>query len=258
MPSTSFEGMTLSYLHFPAAAAGAPRLLYIHGTGCRAQVFEAHFAALGDDFERVAVDLPGHGGSGGLGFRGMADYAASVAAVIRALAWPDAIVAGHSLGGGVALALALYDAPLVSALMLVDSGARLRVAPAIIRAARAAAAGTAPVRSNPRLGFHADTPDSVVDAVRRANGECDPAVLARDWIADDSCDFMSRLGSIEVPTLAVCGRDDELTPLKYHRYLERELPDCRLEIIDGAGHWPFAEQPAAFNAVVREFVDAQR
>ena len=254
MPNMNFEGIDIHFLHAPKSSP-RQRVLYIHGTGCNARVFERHMQSLGDDFECAAIDLPGHGESGGNGFRGIADYAASCTALVRHLGWDSCVVAGHSMGGGVALAVAVYDPDVVSAMMLIDTGARLRVAPAIISLARAIAAGKTEVKSNPRLGFAAATPDEVVTAVRQLTDGCDLEVIAKDWIADDTCDFMSRLPTLAMPTLAICGREDELTPLKYHEYLQSNLPDCELRVIDDAAHWPYAEQPEVFDDAVIGFLN---
>jgi len=66
---------------------------------------------------------------------------------------------------------------------------------------------------------------------------------------------MSRVSEIGVPTMAVCGAEDRLTPVKYHQYLQAGIPGCRLTIIGGAGHWVFWEQPEAFTQAVRTFLD---
>ena len=111
------------------------------------------------------------------------------------------------------------------------------------------------MEQDPRLGYAAGTPEAVIEAVRAEVADVDPAVTYRDWIADDSCDFLSRVASIDVPTLALCGDEDILTPPKYHEYLRDHMPRCRLEIVKGAGHWPFAEQPEAFDRAVLAFLD---
>ncbi len=258
MTSTVIDDLEIHYLHRPASGAGGQRILYIHGTGCNGRVFEAHLAALAPQHEAVAIDLPGHGRSGGSGFRGVADYAACAAGLVRALGWEPCVVAGHSMGGGIALALALYDPDLVSALIMIDSGARLRVAPAVIRAARAIAAGDKRAVADPRQGFAAATPDTIVAAVRALTAGCDPNVIVKDWIADDTCDFMSRLAAIPVPTLVLCGAEDPLTPPKYHHYLAEHLPQASLAMIDNAGHWPFVEQAPEFDRHVAQFLDALR
>jgi pimeloyl-ACP methyl ester carboxylesterase len=95
----------------------------------------------------------------------------------------------------------------------------------------------------------------MVDAVHALTEGTDPSVTHGDWIADDTFDVMPRVSQIRVPTLAVCGAEDRLTPVKYHRFLEAHIPGCRLTIIEQAGHWVFWEQPEAFTRAVRAFLD---
>lgn len=255
MPSTEIEGLTIHYEHLTAPApARGQRVVYIHGTGCNASVFAAHMRAMAIEHEVVAIDLPGHGRSGGNGFRGATDHAFVVAGLVEQLGWDRCVVAGHSLGGGIALSMAIYFPRLVAALMLIDTGARLRVNPKILELARKAAQAGRDFAGDSRAGFAASTPQAIVEEVRELTAGADPAVKYRDWIADDTFDVMGRLAQISVPVLAICGAEDPLTPLKYHEYLRDHLPDCRLDVIDGAGHWPFAEQPQAFNASVGEFL----
>ena len=254
MATVTIDDLSINYLRHPASGAGGgQRIIYIHGTGCNGRVFERHMAALPQQHDAVAIDLPGHGGSEGRGFRGVGDYAYFTMAVVQALGWDSCVVAGHSLGGGIALATALYFPGVVSGLLLIDTGARLRVDPLIITYARRLAAGEQqPVDS--RLGYADATPQAIIDDVNALTAGCDPRVTYRDWIANDTCDFMSRLPHISAPALAICGADDPLTPPKYHEYLTDHLPECTLEVIPDAGHWPFAEQPTAFDASVHAFL----
>jgi pimeloyl-ACP methyl ester carboxylesterase len=213
-------------------------------------------AAIADAHTPVAIDLPGHGGSPGRGFRGVADYTYFVVELAKALGWDRFVVVGHSLGGAVALVTALYHGELLEALVLVDTGARLRVHPALLRGAREAAeAGRAPTMDR-SWAYANSTPQSVVEAVQRLILRTDPWVTYGDWIADDTFDLMTRVKDIRVPTLAVCGADDRLTPVKYHQFLAAQISGCRLTIIERAGHWVFWEQPEAFTRTVREFLDS--
>jgi pimeloyl-ACP methyl ester carboxylesterase len=255
MPTIQIADYPIHYLHHVGSAGrGGKRVLYVHGTGCNAQVFSRHMLALGETHEVAAIDLPGHGLSGGTGFRGVADYAAYCADLIRALGWTDCVVAGHSLGGGIALALALYDAPLVHALILIDSGARLRVGPEIIKQAEAFASTATLTKGNSRRGFAADTTDAVIAELRAMTDLCDAQVIVKDWVAADTCDFIPRLAAIKIPTLAICGLEDTLTPPKYHEFLTEKLANCTLAVLEGAGHWPFVEQTAIFDQHVRDFL----
>ncbi len=254
MPDLRIEGQRI---HYREAGREGPeagqRVLYVHGTGCHGGVWARHMDAIASAHRAVAIDLPGHGRSEGRGFRGVADYAHGVIALADHLGWERFVLAGHSLGGGIALAAALYWPERIGALMMIDSGARLRVDPAILARARRAAAGET-VPEDPRLGFAAGTSDARVAAVRAEVGDADPEVTYRDWIADDSCDFLSRVASIQAPTLALCGDEDVLTPPKYHEYLRDHMPKCELVVLSGAGHWTFAEQPEAFDRAVLAFL----
>jgi pimeloyl-ACP methyl ester carboxylesterase len=213
-------------------------------------------AAISDTHTAVAIDLPGHGKSSGGGFRGVADYAYFTVELARALGWSRFVIVGHSLGGGVALLTALYHAELLEGLVLVDTGARLRVHPALLRSAREAAeAGRSPAADR-SWSFASATPQSIVDEVQALGAGTDPRVTYGDWVADDTFDVLSRLRDIRVPALAICGADDRLTPVKYHEAFAAQIPGCRLEIVERAGHWMFWEQPEAFTRSVRSFLDS--
>ncbi len=246
-------------IHYQAvgdpSASKSQRVLYVHGTGCNVNVWAPHMEAIADAHTPVAIDLPGHGQSEGDGFRGMADHAHVVVELASALGWDRFVVAGHSMGGGIALTTALYDAERLSGMMLIDTGARLRVAPSIIQAARRVAQTGHRGPADRTWGYAQSTSQAVVDAIYDMTADTRLEVTYKDWICDDSFDVMSRVKTISLPTLAICGDEDNLTPVRYHEYLRDHMPNCRLEVIQQAGHWTYIEQPEAFNQLVRGFLD---
>ncbi len=256
MGFAEIDGLTIHYRapHDPAERLGQ-RVLYVHGTGCNARVWDDHLAVIAETHTPVAIDLPGHGRSGGRGFRGMADYAHVVMELAGALGWDRFVLAGHSMGGGIAITAALYYPERLAGLVLIDTGARLRVNPDILRAARVAVDGGPAPASDRSWGFAASTAQVIVDTVNGLTADSDPRVSYADWMADDTFDAMSRVRDIRIPTLAVCGAEDRLTPVKYHRYLAEQIAGCRLAIIEHAGHWAYREQPEAFTRIVRSFLD---
>ena len=256
MPIAEIDGLKIAFDHHRPKGEPRQRIVFVHGTGCNKRVFDRPISALVEHYEILVPDLPGHGDSSGDGYRGIADYAFSVGHLLEHLGWRDVVVAGHSMGGGIALAMAIYFSPLIRALMLIDTGARLRVSPTIINAAKRAAQTGTSVAGDPRYGFAANTSSETVDAINAITAQCRPEVRLRDWIADDTCDFMGRLAQIDVPSVALCGDEDEFTPVKYSAFFERHLPQCRMAVINGAGHWPFVEQPQAFDAEVSKFLES--
>jgi pimeloyl-ACP methyl ester carboxylesterase len=245
------------YYHTVESSTAQPRrkVLYVHGTGCNGSVWLQHMTEIADAHLPVAIDLPGHGRSPGRGFCGVADYAYFVVELAATLGWDRFVVAGHSLGGAVALSTAIYHADGLDGLILVDTGARLRVDPGLLRDARKAAESGRALAIDRSWGYANATPQSVVDAVQELTADTDPVVTYQDWIADDSFDVIGRLKDIRVPAVAVCGAEDRLTPVKYHRFLAEQMPGCGLSIVENAGHWMFRERPEAFTQAVRAFLD---
>jgi pimeloyl-ACP methyl ester carboxylesterase len=71
-------------------------------------------------------------------------------------------------------------------------------------------------------------------------------------------DYTATLGGVTVPTLVVVGRDDVFTPVSDAQYLHERIPGSRLAVIDGAGHLPNLERPAAFGRALAGLLDAVR
>lgn len=254
MPTHRVDDLDIHFVHGGPRDA-TMRLLYVHGTGCNAGVWARHCASLPPDYEYVCVDLAGHGGSSGAGFRGTADHAFVIDAVVAHLGWDRFVIVGHSLGGAIALTYAVYHPAKLAAMVLVDTGGRLRVAPDVLEGARLAAMGREVPPADPRWTFSPRTPDSVIDRVWSDLGDVAPDLVYRDWIADDSFDFLSRVRAVHAPCLAVCGADDPITPVRNHAFFRDHMPSCELAIIEDCGHWPFYEQPESFDRIVTDYLE---
>ena len=140
---------------------------------------------------------------------------------------------GHSLGGGIALEVALGQPDPLMGLVLVATGARLRVHPEILAQVRAAAA--------------AET-SGVSDGTT-------PATTTRDdWLAADGFDRLHDLAGCPVPTLVIGGADDALTPPRNGAWLEAHLPDARQVLVPGAGHFLPIEDPDTTAAAIVAFL----
>ena len=199
----------------------------------------------------LTIDLPGHGKSVGPGRDTVADYAADVVRLLDGLSVPRVIAEGQSMGGAITLQLGLSYPDQVAGLILVGTGARLRVHPDILdkiladpeaTMARIIAWEYAPETSQ-------DWRDRGLQRLRMV----DPAVIHGDYDACNHFNVMDQLGAIITPALVIVGAADQMTPVKYGEYLAQHLPHARLSVIGHAGHMVSLEQSAAVLAAIQEW-----
>jgi pimeloyl-ACP methyl ester carboxylesterase len=227
-------------------------VVLVHGAGGRAEVWTPQIGGLADLARLIAVDLPGHGGTGGRGCQRVEDYAGWVLGLLDVLDLRRAVLVGHSMGGAIVQTLALGYPE--RGLVLVGTGGRLRVLPRILELFRDGSPEGAELVA--RLAYSPQTPPGAVVEAERALQETAALVTLGDFLACDRFDVMARLAGVATPTLVVVGADDRLTPPKYAAYLARTLRGARLVEIEAAGHFPQLEQPAAVNLALRAFLAA--
>ncbi len=232
---------------------GKQTIIFIHGSGNSSALWNGQVEALGGQVNTVALDLPGHGKSGGAGMHSVGDYAAVVENFIGRLGGESIIPCGLSLGGAVAIQILLDKKIKTGPAILVNTGARLRVHPAIFELLINDFASY--IESLPGSAAAEKTPGSVLKSVVEAARKCGPGVTHGDFTACDSFDAMGRLGEITVPVLVFSAEEDRLTPPKYGRYLKEQLPRAVLEHIVDAGHLSPVEKPEEFNAGVINFLE---
>jgi pimeloyl-ACP methyl ester carboxylesterase len=234
---------------------GAPTLVFIHGSGNSGEAWGRVLPLLGG-IPCVALDLPGHGAQferPGPRVLSVADYADGVRSTLTRQGLEHVYVAGHSLGSAVALQLALTYPALVSRVVLMGAGARLRVLPSVL--ARARVAPVEALRELVLLGF-APGKELQAEAYFETLAPVAPGVIYRDLAACDGFDMMGDLGRIEQPTLILAGEADRLTPLKYAQYLAAHLERATLHLLPGTGHYVTVEAPAAVAETIREWLAA--
>jgi pimeloyl-ACP methyl ester carboxylesterase len=153
----------------------------------------------------------------------------------------QAVVAGHSMGGAIALTMALQYPRRVAGLVLVGTGARLRVLPTILDGTLSDFDNTVALICEYAYSPH--TPRQLVREGQRQMLQVAPQTIHDDFLACDAFDVMDRLGEIRCPTLVICGTEDRLTPPKYSEYLVDRIADSELDLIPGAGHMVMIEKP---------------
>ena len=235
-----------------------PRLLLIHPIGLDADFWEPAAARLAGAHRLLAYDLPGHGDSEALpGAFAMEDLADHAAAVLRAASFGPAAVAGLSIGGMVAMHLALRHPDAVQALILADTLAR--GSGVMLGRARAAREGGMEALVAPTLerwyppAYLREHPDAA-EAVARRLRSCDPEQHARAWEAIARHDAAAALAGLRVPALVVVGEQDVSTPPEVGAGIAADIPGARLEIVAGAGHLAPFQDPDAFAQLVAGFL----
>jgi pimeloyl-ACP methyl ester carboxylesterase len=235
--------------HLTVRGEGEKTLFLVHGAGGNG----LHFMDLKppQGWRLMAVDLPGHGQTAGEAFTDVFACADWVAKCIREAGGCD-VLAGHSMGGAITLAVALNHAPLLQGIILLSTGARLGVSQAILDLCReGAVAGIENFLADFAFG-----PIPSPEQIRRwyqLFGQASCQTYFRDFSACNQFDVRERLGQIQLPSLVVCGREDRMTPLKYSQFLAAGLPRATLEEIPDAGHMVMLEQPDPVSEAIDRF-----
>jgi|Deesub1362B_J571_1020462.scaffolds.fasta_scaffold09295_2 pimeloyl-ACP methyl ester carboxylesterase len=230
-----------------------PALVFIHGAGGDASIWQAQMEYFGPKVPSFAIELPGHGGSSGPGEEDIGAYVEWVrGALTQGITSEAVVLIGHSMGGAVVQTLALDPPEVVRGIVLVGTGAKLGVMPAIFRM----------LEEDPREFFEAidlaafceKTPREVRQRAIEAMRRCSVTTIMGDFRACDRFDVRGRLERLQVPTFIICGENDRLTPLKYSEYLQEHIPGSRLFVLPEAGHMVMVEKPLLFNKALEDFL----
>lgn len=247
----SLHGTLVSFEDY--GGKGAP-VVFLHGWRSRASVWAGAAGALGEIARCVALDLPGFGSSEApRSVWTLSDYAGVVREFLEKESFGPSILVGHSFGGRVAAKLAAEAPALVSKLVLVDSAGF--PAPAAKKAAFGFVAKLVGPLFRPRF----------MQPLRRLLYR---AIGAEDYVATPGLvgtfvrvvneDLSEHLRRVRCPALLVWGSRDADTPLSTAERMLKLLPEARLSVLQGAGHFSFLDEPGQFVASLREFITDQR
>lgn len=244
--------ITSQEIYYAARGSHGAPLVFIHGAGDNHLCWNGQLAAFAEPTRALALDLPGHGRSRGVGRKTILEYAVAVREFLDALRIERAILIGISMGGAIAQTLALEFPARVLGLGLIGTGAKLRVAPQFLTGLQNDFENTA--RMLAQNYFAAPAPPDLISASAASLLATGAQVAHDDFAACDAFDVRARLGEIRAPTLIVCGAEDKMTPPKYAEFLAQNIAGAELYILENAGHLVMLEQRVEFNRVVGEWV----
>jgi pimeloyl-ACP methyl ester carboxylesterase len=231
-------------------------VVVLHGLMGQMQHWDTVLDAVGDGYRLIAPTLPGFHPE--LREASVGELGRHVLCFLDALDIPRAVLGGNSLGGHVALRLALEHGERVSGLVLTGSSGLFE------------------------RGFTSGVPHRPDRAwVRRKMEEVffDPALVTDGWVEDvhrlvttpasamrilrlardaRRDNLEERLGEIRVPTLLIWGLEDRITPPEVAERFRDLIPDTHLWRLSECGHTPMLERPEAFAEVLADWLDGTK
>jgi pimeloyl-ACP methyl ester carboxylesterase len=269
------HGHRLSYLR----AGSGPPLLLLHGIANNCQTWADVIPRLAESHTVIAPDLLGHGESDKpRGDYSIAGYANGLRDLTSVLDIEQATIVGHSLGGGIALQFAYQFPERCERLALVGSGGLGPELSAGLRAATLPGAelvlGALTGISGPlRVGLQGVGRIGRVARLQRLHdlAEAGDALLAlKDvearraflrtlrGVADARGQAVSALDRLylanAVPMLVIWGSRDPIVPALHAETVRELVPTARVEVFQGAGHWPHLDDPERFCDVLLDFI----
>jgi 2-hydroxy-6-oxonona-2,4-dienedioate hydrolase len=244
-------------------------LVLLHGSGGHLEAYARNLGPLGEHFRVVAFDMIGHGYSSkpDRDYH-IADYCAHLSDVLDTLGLERVHLAGESLGGWIGAAFAAGHPQRIRKLVI-NTPAGLTCNEEALARQRALflKAVDEPSRENirTRLEWLMADPSTVtqdlVDAryaiytqpgygttMRHICVLMEPGGRRANMLHD------ADLQAIGVPTLVLWTAHNPTDGVEVGRHAAQTIPNARLEVMDGCGHWPQFEDPPRFNALLRDFL----
>jgi pimeloyl-ACP methyl ester carboxylesterase len=246
----------------PAGGASRPALIFVHGVGSTAAIWDRQLETFGVEYLCGAIELRGNGAQKpdpDPSFITRAGFAEDVLTVADALNVERFALVGCSLGGVVAFELWRRASRRIAAMLLLGSFACYpdgqRVAQSVSAQVRAAGnmRSFGELRAA-QLGLPASRLYETVEQFACKSVECFLAATNATWTGD----YRDILASIDVPVLVAYGEHDVVAPLARAQEISSGVPGARLAMVPAAGHVANADNPEAFNALLRELLSAVR
>ena len=244
-------------------SSGSPSVLLLHGLGATGESWGLQIPALIEaGYRPIAPDARGFGKSTYPGGSHTIEaMAGDMAALLDRLGAEAAHVVGISMGGTLALSLALHHPQKVDKLVLVNTFSSLRpdkLSIWLYFAFRLVLVHTLGLETQAKAVAGRIFPAPEQNEMRRVLVaqicQADPWGYRATMRALARFNVVERLGEIRAPTLVITGADDTTIPPKNQKTLVERIPGARQIVIPNAGHAVTAQQPEAFNQEMCAFL----
>ena len=254
MPHMNVNGVNLYY---EQAGRGETALVLVHGNVASARWWDLVWEKLTENYTVVRMDLRGCGRSEQPGYgHEISQYSADVRALVSELGLNSSVVVGHSMGGAIAMDMAVTEPMLVKGMVLVNPApAEGIVTPEerkpliekmicdrnLMKMALAAVVPTA---------AQGEFFESLVDDAMIAG----PTIIP-NYTSLGEADYRERLADVNIPALIVFGTQDSLLTLDMMERTLDAIPDSELVLYEGIGHSPSVEAPQRLVRDIERFVE---
>lgn len=233
-------------------SAGRPDVIFIHGSGAEHTVWELQYENLQDRFNLFALDLPGHGASGGSGEQDIAAYVEWIRKFITALDLKKPVLVGHSLGAAICLSFAIRYGDLLSAAVPLSGGVRMPVNPLILDGFRKDPVAT--VNMTWKFAVAKQNREKLAHRLEKNLGNLKPEISIGDFLACDKLDIADEITKIKIPVLIMCGAEDKMTPVANCQFMQERIAGSQVAVLENAGHMGMLENPEGFNKALVDFI----
>ncbi len=268
------DDITLAYVD---EGTGDQTIIFVHGLGSYLPAWEKNIDGLKQNYRCIAIDLPGYGKSSKAVHSGtMEFYADVIKSFIDKLGLRKAVIAGHSMGGQIAMVMALKYPDYVDKLVLVSPAGIETFTEGqkewfrnVMTVAGVKNTSVQQIRANLTANFynlHDDAEFMITDRIAMRDAEyfdnyCYTVVQSVKGMIDQPVyDF---LPEIKQKTLILFGENDNLIPNPYlnpgftadiGKTATERIPDSKLIVVPSCGHFVQFEKSDVFNNAVRDFL----
>lgn len=229
-------------------------LVFIHGSGGNSSVWSSQYSKLHKEFNIAAVNLPGHGKSGGHGENDILAYVLSLKEILGVLKLSRPILIGHSLGAAIALCFATKYPQDLSGVVTAGGGLTMPANPDILEGFLKQPEFVMDMMC--KFSLARENRPKFFDALRASLGQANVDVVAGDMLACSKFDLTGEIQKIIAPVLVLCGTEDKMTPPACSEQIATGINGAKLVLIEGAGHMVMMEKPLAFNNALQDFAAA--
>lgn len=233
-------------------------IIFIHGASLSKSFWNHQTKGLSDKFNTIAVDLPGHGRSAPPGKSTIKDYAQDMREFISLLKIQGPVViCGMSMGGAIVQQLLIDNSKFFHAGILINTGARLKVLPAIIDMVNSDY--NSYLSSLSMFSISSKSNRKKIDThIKEFSSQCNSETTLKDFQACNTFDVMEKIPGITSPVLVLSAEDDITTPKKYGIWLTENIEKSTHKHINDAGHFSPIEKPDEINNAIINFIESNK